>query len=95
MLSEEQIQRLTQIAVDEFDYDENQAEKEIRLAANVANSVHNFLTLFGYGELMEKSLFARRFFEELFRRQHRILKEINEIKKMAKDKLENEEQTQV
>ena len=94
MLTEEQIQRLVKIAVDELDYDENQAEKEIRLAANLANFAHNFLTLFGYEELKEN---AGRFFEEeFFRRQLRFLKEINEIKKkMVKDTLENKEQTQV
>ena len=91
MLSEEQIQRLTKIAVDELDYDENEAEKEIRLGTNLANSVHNFLTLIGYGKLLEKSFFDGRFFEEIYRRQLRVLKEIVEIKKMTKDKLENEE----
>ena len=78
MLSEEQIQRLTKIAVDDLDYDENQAEKEIRLAANLLNSIHEFLTLFGYNESKES---VGRFLEEFFSIQIRFFKKINEKKK--------------
>ena len=76
MFTEEQIQRLVKIAVDELDYDENKAEKEIRLAANLLKSVHDFLTLFGYGESMEKAVGF--FEEEIFRRQLRFLKEMKD-----------------
>ena len=82
MLNEEQIQRFTKLAVDELDYDENKAEKEIRLAANIVNSIHDFLTLFGYNEPKES---VGRFLEEFFPIQIRIFKKINE----------NKEQTQV
>ena len=75
MLTEEQIQRLAKIAVDELDYDENKAEKEIRLAANLANFAHKFLSLFGYEEIKEN---AGRYFEEkFFRRQLKEIKKKN------------------
>ena len=85
MFTEEQIQRLVKIAVDE-DYDENQAEKEIRLTANLLKSVHDFLTIFGYGETMKKAVGF--FEEEIFRRQLRFLNEME-------DTLKTKEQTQV
>ena len=92
MLTEEQIQRLVKIAVDELDYDENQAEKELRIVVNLANSVHDFLALFGYGKSMEN---AGGFFdEEAFIRNLCIFKKTNEIKKMVKEALENKEQSQ-
>ena len=43
MLTEEQIQRLAKIVVDELGYDEKEAEKGLRIAVNLANSVHDFL----------------------------------------------------
>ena len=82
MLTEEQIQRFTKLAVDELDYDENKAEKEIRFAAKILNSIHDFLSLFGYNEPKES---VRRFFEEFLPTQIRVLKKFNE----------NKEQTQV
>ena len=96
MLTEEQIQRLAKIVVDELGYDEKEAEKEaekgLRIAVNLANSVHDFLALFGYGKSMENT--GRFFDEEAFIRSLRILKKTNEIKKMVKEALENKEQIQ-
>ena len=91
MLPEEQIQRLAKIVVDELGYDEKEAEKGLRLAVNLANSVHDFLALFGHGKSMEN---AGGFSEEVFIRNLRIFKKTNEIKKMVKEALENKEQSQ-
>ena len=91
MLTEEKIQRLTKIAVDEFGYDEKEAEKVLRIAANLVKSVHDFLAIFGYGESLEN---FGEFSEEDFIRNLRIVKKTNEIKKMVKDALENKEQSQ-
>ena len=85
MFTEEQIQRLVKIAVDELDYDENQAEKELRIVANLAKSVHDFLALFGYGKSLENACVF--FDEETLIRNLRIFKKTNEA-------LENKEQSQ-
>ena len=80
MLTEEQIQRLTKIAVVEtLGYEEKEAEKKVekvfRIAVTIANFVHDFFALFGYEETMEK---IKRFFdEEAFIRRLRILKKEN------------------
>ena len=86
MLTEEQIQRLVKIAVDEIDYDENKAEKELRIVANLTNSVYYLLAIFGYGKSMENAV--RFFDEEIFIRYLHIFKKTNN------EALENKEQSQ-